>query len=52
VASELGRHYMLAAVSLRVSLILVGLLAIDRLLSRTRPASAADTEPPQEAVKP
>jgi hypothetical protein len=34
VASELGRHYMLAAVTIRVSLILLGLLAVDRLLSR------------------
>ena len=51
VASELGRHYMLAAVTLRVSLILVGFLAVDRLLSRTRPVPTVDRAPTQEAVR-
>jgi hypothetical protein len=36
VASEYGRHYMLAAVTIRVSLILLGILAVDRLLARAR----------------
>jgi hypothetical protein len=48
VASELGRHYMLAAVALRVSLILVGFLAVDRLLARTRSRdhdASADSAP-------
>jgi hypothetical protein len=34
VASEPLRHYTLAAVAIRISLILIGLLAADRLLSR------------------
>jgi hypothetical protein len=34
VASEPLRHYTLAAVAIRISLILIGLLAVDRLLSR------------------
>jgi hypothetical protein len=34
VATEPLRHYTLAAVAIRISLILIGLLAIDRLLSR------------------
>jgi hypothetical protein len=45
VASELGRHYMLAAVTLRVSLILIGFLAVDRLLARARAGREAEPAP-------
>ena len=45
VASELGRHYMLAAVTLRVSLILLGLLAVDSLLARARARRVAQPDP-------
>jgi hypothetical protein len=45
VASELGRHYMLAAVTLRVSLILIGFLAVDRLLARGRARRVARPDP-------
>jgi hypothetical protein len=45
VASELGRHYMLAAVTIRVSLILLGFLAVDRLLARARARREAEPAP-------
>jgi hypothetical protein len=45
VASELGRHYMLAAVTIRVSLILLGFLAVDSLLERARARRVAQPDP-------
>jgi hypothetical protein len=46
VASELERHYLVAAVGMRVSLLVLGLLALDRLLTpaekkRTTPRAGA-----------
>jgi hypothetical protein len=50
VATELGRHYMLAAVAIRVSLLVFALLAIDRLLvRRTTTAPEPAHEFPDEA---
>jgi hypothetical protein len=38
VASELGRHYVVAAVAIRVSLLVLGVLALDSLLARQQEA--------------
>jgi hypothetical protein len=43
VASEYQRHYLVAAVAMRLSLLILGLLAIDRLLDRGQPTSSRTT---------
>jgi hypothetical protein len=41
VASELERHYLVAAIAMRVSLLVLGLLSLDRLLTGRTEAKAA-----------